>query len=81
MCLPNNVRPLAPTWAVIWAGPVSLATTNELFLIKDVNCEISKAFPLSNKANAFISFASLISDGPGAVKIYTDCHIYLKLTQ
>ena len=27
------------------------------------------ALPLSNKANAFISFASLISEGPGAVKI------------
>ena len=42
---------------------MSLATTNELFLIKDVNCEISKALPLSSKANALISFASLISEG------------------
>ena len=61
MCLPNNVRPLAPTWAVIWAGPVSLATTNELSLIRDVNWVISNALPLSNKADAFMSFASLIS--------------------
>ena len=79
--MPNNVRPLAPTWAVIWAGPVSLATTNELSLIKDVNCAISNALPLSNKASALISFASLISEGPGAVKIYTHYHTYLKLTQ
>ena len=50
MCLPNNVRPLAPTWAVMWAGPVSLATTNELPLIKEVNWDISSALPLSNKA-------------------------------
>ena len=69
MCLPNNVRPLVPVWAVICAGPVSLATTKELPLINEVNWDISSAFPLSNKANAFISFASFISDGPGAVTI------------
>ena len=67
--MPNNVRPLTPTCAAICAGPVSLATTNELSLIKDVNWEISNALPLSNSANVLMSFASLISEGPGAVTI------------
>ena len=33
--MPNNVRPIAPTCAAICAGPVSLAITNELSLIKN----------------------------------------------
>ena len=37
MCLPNNVKPLASTCAAICAGPVSLAITNELSLIKEVD--------------------------------------------
>ena len=69
VCLPNNVKPLAPIWAVICAGPVSFEITNELFLIKEVSWEISKALPLSNIAVAFIFWASLNSDGPGAVII------------
>ena len=65
--------------ALLGAGPVSLATTNELSLIKDVNCEISNALPLSNKDNAFISFASLISEGPGAVKILNSSPYLFKI--
>ena len=56
---------------------MSFATTNELSLIKDVNCEISSALPLSSKANAFISFASCISEGPGAVTIlYSSSYLF-----
>ena len=69
VCFPNKVKPLAPTWAAIWAGPVSLAITKVLSLTKEVSWEISSAFPLSNKTSAFISFASFISDGPGAITI------------
>ena len=35
MCFPNKARPFAPIWAAICAGPVSLATTKELSLIKN----------------------------------------------
>ena len=66
VCAPNKANPFDPKWAVIWAGPVSLATTNELSLINAANWEISKALPLSKIANALISDASLISFGPGA---------------
>ena len=31
--------PLTSKWAAIWAGPVSLDTTNELFLINDPNLD------------------------------------------
>ena len=69
VCFPNKVKPLAPTWAAIWAGPVSFAITKELSFINEVSWEISSAFSLSNKAREFISFASFISDGPGAITI------------
>jgi hypothetical protein len=45
---------------------VSLETTKELSLIKEDNCEIFKAFPLSKTGKALIDDASLISSGPGA---------------
>ena len=64
---PNRAIPFEPKCAVMWAGPVSLATTNELSLINPDNCEIFKALPLSKTHKAFIFFASLISSGPGAV--------------
>ena len=48
---------------------MSLATTKELSLINEVNCDISNALPLSNNAIAFISLTLLISEGPGAVTI------------
>ena len=35
----------------------------------DESCEMSKALPLSKIHNALISFASLISSGPGATTI------------
>ena len=35
VCLPNNVNPLTPKCAAMWAGPVSLAITNELPLIRE----------------------------------------------
>ena len=77
MCLPNNVRPLAPTWAAMCAGPVSFATTNELSFIRAVSWEISSALPLSSKANALIFFASLISVGPGAViTLYSSPYLF-----
>ena len=60
---------MTPTWAAICAGPVSFAITKELSLIRDVSWEISSALPLSNKLNASIFFASLISEGPGAITI------------
>ena len=64
--MPNKVIPFDPRCAVMWAGPVSLETTNELSLINPDNCEIFKALPLSKTHKAFIFFASLISSGPGA---------------
>jgi hypothetical protein len=48
------------------AGPVSLAIINELPLIKDDNCKISRALLLSKIDIASINFASFISVGPGA---------------
>ena len=53
----------------MWAGPVSFAITKELALIIEVNWEISRALPLSNKVCALISLASFISEEPGAVTI------------
>ena len=35
VCFPNRISPLAPKCAAMRAGPVSLAMTNELPLIKD----------------------------------------------
>ena len=58
---------MAPTWAAIWAGPVSFETMKELSLIKEVNWEIFKALLLSRIQSDFNFFASAISDGPGAV--------------
>ena len=69
VCFPNKVIPLAPTCDAICAGPVSFATTKELSLMSEVSWEISSDLPLSNNAIALISFASFISDGPGAVTI------------
>ena len=40
------------------AGPVSLAITNELSLIKAANCDMSKALPLSNMQRALIFVVS-----------------------
>ena len=65
---PNKAIPFEPRWAVIWAGPVSLATTNKLSLINAANWEISKALPLSKTQSALIVDASLISPGPGEIK-------------
>ena len=80
VCLPNKVNPFAPTWAAIWAAPVSFATINELSCITLVNWEISKAFPLSNILIALIFFASLISLGPGAVIIlYSSPNLLTKI--
>ena len=39
----------------------------EVSLIKDANCDISRALPLSNIQSALIFVASLISLGPGAM--------------
>ena len=64
---PNKAIPFEPKWAVICAGPVSFATTNELSLINVANWEISKALPLSRTQSALIFDASLISSGPGAI--------------
>ena len=64
---PNKAIPYDPKWAVICAGPVSFATTNELSLINAANWEISKALPLSKTQSALILDASLISPGPGAI--------------
>ena len=69
--MPNNVKPLAPIWAVICAVPVSFEITNELFLIKEVSWEISKALPLSNiavamgmkKTNYFLIWDYFKNDG------------------
>ena len=58
---PNKAIPFEPKWAVICAGPVSFAITNELSLINVANWEISKALPLSKTQSAFIFDASLIS--------------------
>ena len=66
---PNKVKPTAPKCAAICAGPVSFATTKELSLINDESCEIFKALLLSKIHSALISFASLISSGPGATTI------------
>ena len=33
VCFPNKVKPLAPTCAAMWAGPVSFAITKELSFI------------------------------------------------
>ena len=79
MCLPNKVRPLVPVWAAICAGPVSFAITKELPLIKEVNWDMSNALPLSIKAIAFMSLASLISLGPGAVTILYSSPYLLKI--
>ena len=69
VCDPNNATPLTPRCEEICAGPVSLAITKELPLISEVNWDMSNALPLSSNAIAFISFASFISVGPGAVTI------------
>ena len=66
---PNKATPLDPKWAVICAGPVSFATTNELSLINDANWEIFKAFPLSKTQSALILYASFLSPVPGAMTI------------
>ena len=70
VCFPNKVIPFAFKCAAMWAGPVSLAMTNELSLINDDNCKISKALLLSKIQCAFIFFASKISFGPGATTIW-----------
>ena len=69
ICLPNNAKPFAPTWAAICAGPVSLATTKELSFINEVNWEIFKLLSLSRIQVALIFFASSISFDPGAIII------------
>ena len=58
---PNKAIPFDPRWAAIWAGPVSLATTNELSLINPANWEISNDLPLSKTQSALILDASSIS--------------------
>ena len=62
VCLPNRVRPFTPKWADMWAGPVSLATTKELFLISVESCEILSALFWSKIEVAWIFFASLIKE-------------------
>ena len=64
---PNKAIPFDPKWAAIWAGPVSLATTNELSLINPASWEISNDLPLSKTQSALILDASSISLGPGAI--------------
>ena len=64
---PNKAIPFDPRWAVIWAGPVSLATTNKLSLINASSWEIFKALPLSKTQSALIADAFLISPRPGAI--------------
>ena len=66
---PNKAIPFDPKCAVICAGPVSFAITNELSLINDESWETSKAFTLSKIHKALISIESLISSGPGATTI------------
>ena len=53
---------------------MSLATTKELPLIKEDNCEIFNIFSSSNIDIPLILLVSLISEGPGATTI-----LYLSL--
>ena len=54
----------------MWAGPVSLATTKELSLIRDVNWDKFKALSLSRTLMASNFLASSISLCPGDVTIF-----------
>ena len=51
------------------AGPVSLAITNFALFISEINVLIFKGSLLSKTVLAFNSLASLISSGPGAIRI------------
>ena len=67
VCDPNKTNPFVFKWAAICAGPVSFAITNALSLINVDSWEIFKAFSLCSIVLASISFAILISFGPGAI--------------
>ena len=69
VCSPNKVIPIAFKCAAICAGPVSLATTKELSLIKEDSCDILRALPWSKTQIALICFASVISEESGATTI------------
>ena len=70
VCSPNKVIPFEFKCAAICAGPVSLATTNELLFINDANCEILIELFSSKTHVALKILASSISVGPGATIIW-----------
>ena len=70
VCLPNKERPLEFKWALMWAGPVSLATTKILSFISDANSEILSEIFLFKIQIALIFLTWSNSLGPGATIIF-----------
>ena len=62
---PNKAIPFDPKCAVICAGPVSFAITNELSLINVANWEISKALDISQLATLIKDSSFVIANDTG----------------
>ena len=69
VCEPNKAKPFDPKCAVIWAGPVSLATTNELSLINPDNCEIFKALNISQLSGLIKDSSFVVANDTGPAHI------------
>ena len=82
VCEPKRATPFAPICAEICAGPVSLAITKELFLIRDASWGMFKAFP-SSKIDSALKFLSewilrldYVNTSMRSIKkIQTDCQL------